>query len=58
MGLSRAINAVDGFESAWFAGRFGSPQAVVFSRTHGNRRVRQRLGEFAPMLLEHAERLP
>ena len=58
LGLSRAVDEVAGFGSAWFAGRFGTPQAIVMSRTHGNQRVRDRLAEFAPTLLEHAEQLP
>jgi hypothetical protein len=58
LGLSRAVDHVNGFGGAWFAGRFGAPQAQVVSRAHGNQRVRDRLAEFAPILLEHAEQLP
>jgi hypothetical protein len=58
LGLSRAVDHLDGFGEAWFAGRFGAPQATVLSRTHGNPRVRDHLPDFAPALLEHAEQLP
>ncbi len=58
LGLSRAIDHVAGFGDAWFTGRFGAPQATVLARTHGNRRVRDHLLDFAPTLLEHAEQLP
>jgi hypothetical protein len=58
LGLSRAVDNVAGFGSAWCAGRFGIPQAIAFSKAYGNPRVRGRLPEFAPLLLEHAEQLP
>ena len=57
-GLSRAVDRVDGLGDAWFAGHIGQSQATRFSVLHGNRRVRDRLGEFAPLLLEKAEQLP
>lgn len=58
LGLSRAVDEVAGFGRAWFAGRFGAPQALVISRAHGNPRVREQLATAAPMLLDHAEQLP
>ncbi len=57
-GLSRAVDRVHGLGDAWFAGHIGQSQATRFSVLHGNRRVRDRLGEFAPLLLEKAEQLP
>lgn len=56
--LARAIDHVDGLADAWHAGRLGVSQAVHFGRLHGNTRVRERLSEFTPMLLERAEELP
>jgi hypothetical protein len=56
--LARAVDHIDGFGDAWLAGRFGASQAVRFSDLYANRRVRNRLGEFAPILLNHAEQLP
>jgi hypothetical protein len=43
---------------AWSDGRIGASQVAELARVHGNRRVRDRLGEFVPVLLEHAEQLP
>ncbi len=57
-GLARAIDHIDGLGDAWHAGQIGVSQAIGFGRLHGNRRVSERLAEFAPMLLEHAEQLP
>ena len=58
LGLARAVDHVPGLGASWFAGRFGISQATQFSRAHGNRRVRDRLGSFAPLLLDDAEQLP
>lgn len=55
--LARAVDDIDGMGDAWLAGRFGSSQAIRLAAVHGNRRVRHRLSEFTPMLLDHAERL-
>jgi hypothetical protein len=57
-GLARAVDHVDGLGDAWLEGRIGVSQAARLSALHGNRRVRDRLVEFAPVLLEHAEHLP
>jgi hypothetical protein len=43
---------------AWADGAVGTSQVVDLARVHGNRRVRHRLAEFLPTLLDHAERLP
>lgn len=56
--LARAVDHVDGLGEQWIAGRFGVSQAARFAAVHGNRRVRDRLPEFAPLLLDDAERLP
>jgi hypothetical protein len=56
--LARAVDHIDGFGEAWLSGRFGASQAVRFSDLYANRRVRDRLGEFAPILLDYAEQLP
>ncbi len=56
--VARAVDHVDGLGEAWHSGRIGVSQAVRFGRLHGNRRVREQLPEFAPILLEHAEQLP
>ena len=55
--LGRAVNHVDGLGGAWFAGRVGGSQAARFADVVGNRRVRDRLPEFAPILLDDAEQL-
>lgn len=57
-GLARAVDQVDGLGDAWLAGRLGVSQATRFSMLRSNRRVRPHLGEFAPLLLDHAEQLP
>ncbi len=56
--LARAVDHVDGLGEQWMAGRFGVSQAARLAALHGNRRVRDRLPEFAPLLIGHAERLP
>ena len=56
--MARAIDHIDGLGEAWHAGRIGVSQAARFGRLYGNRRVRDRLPEFASTLLDHAERLP
>jgi hypothetical protein len=58
LGLATAVDQIDGFGAAWCDGRFGLAQATQFSKLHGNRRVRPRLAEFAPILLEHADQPP
>lgn len=57
-GLARAVDRVDGFGEGWITGKFGASQANRFAAAHSNRRVHDRLPEFAPLLLEHAEQLP
>ena len=56
--LARAVDRVDGLGEQWLAGRFGASQAGRLAAVYGNRRVRDRLPEFAPMLIDDAERLP
>jgi len=56
--LARAVNGLPGLGQAWIDGRFGFPQAMKLSMTHANERVADRLGEFAPELLRHAEQMP
>ena len=56
--LARAIDHIDGLGDAWHSGRLSISQAVQFGRLLGNTRVRHRIPEFAPMLLEQAEQLP
>jgi hypothetical protein len=43
---------------AWYQGRIGYAQVLEFSKLFRNRRVRHRLPEFAPMLLNKAIDLP
>ncbi len=47
LGLARAVDEVPGLGDAWFDGRIGFPQAAKLSATNANRRVAERLGEFA-----------
>jgi Domain of unknown function (DUF222) len=56
--IASMLNAHPAVGDAWINGHIGSPQAVTFARTYANRRVRDRLGEFVPILLDHAEQLP
>ncbi len=58
LGLAKAVNEVPGLGDAWSAGRFGFPQAIKLSMTNANRRVTDQLPDFAPRLLEHAEKMP
>ncbi|MGA9276878.1 DUF222 domain-containing protein [Ilumatobacter sp.] len=58
LGLARAVDDIEGLGDAWFDGHLGSPQAVMLSMANANRRVADRLNEFAPRLLEHAEQMP
>lgn len=55
---ARAVDTIDGLGEAWLAGRIGNSQITRFTEIVGNRRIRHRLAEFAPMLLDHAELLP
>jgi hypothetical protein len=55
--IASMLNAHPAVGDAWMNGHIGSPQAVTFARTYANRRVRDRLGEFVPTLLDHAEQL-
>ena len=55
--LTTATAAVPGLAEALHAGHVGTAQANELAVAHTNRRVRDRLGEFAPMLIELAERL-
>jgi hypothetical protein len=55
--LSGATSAVPGLVEVLHAGHIGVPQANEVAVVHANVRVRDRLGEFAPILLELAERL-
>jgi hypothetical protein len=55
--LTDAVAVVPCLLEALHEGRIGAAQAHEFGATHANRRVRDRLVEFAPLLLDHAERL-
>jgi hypothetical protein len=57
--LTRLAHAttVPGLADALHEGRIGAAQAHELAAVHANRRVRDRLAEFAAMLLDHAERL-
>jgi hypothetical protein len=55
--LAQAADHVPGVVEALHAGHIGTPQAAAIARVHRNPRVRDRLVEFAPTLLELAERL-
>ncbi len=57
LGLARAVDEVPGLGEAWSAGFFGYPQAIKIAVMNNNDRVTDRLAEFAPQLLEHAEHL-
>jgi hypothetical protein len=54
--LATATNDLPALAEALHSGRIGVAQATTIARVHRNRRVRDRLVEFAPMLLEVAER--
>jgi hypothetical protein len=56
--LARAVDEIDGLGEAWLAGRIGDSQVTRMAGLNSNRRVRDRLPEFAPMLLDNAEQLP
>jgi hypothetical protein len=55
--LARAVDHIDGLGAAWHSGRFGVSQAARFAALYGNRRIRDQLPAFAPLLLENAEQL-
>ncbi len=55
--LTEATDNVPGLVEALHSGRLGAPQANQLALAHANRRVRDRLTEFAPVLVDHAERL-
>ncbi|TFH13533.1 MAG: DUF222 domain-containing protein, partial [Acidimicrobiales bacterium] len=55
--LTAAAADVPGLADALHDGRIGTPQANELAAAFTNQRVRYRLGDFAPMLLELAERL-
>jgi hypothetical protein len=54
--LATAADGVPGLADALHSGRIGVAQAAAIARVHRNPRVRDRLVEFAAMLLELAER--
>jgi hypothetical protein len=54
--LATAANGVPGLADALQSGRIGVAQAAALARVYRNPRVRERLVEFAAMLLELAER--
>lgn len=56
--LATAADAVPGLADALHSGRIGIAQATSIAKAHRNPRVRDRLVEFAPTLLDLAERLP
>ena len=55
--IAAASAAVPGLVDALHQGFIGAPQANELGVAYANRRVRERLVEFAPMLLDQAERL-
>jgi len=55
--LTAVTDAIPGLAEALHTGRIGLPQANELGVAHGNRRIRERLVEFSPILLELAERL-
>ncbi len=55
--LTAVAADVPGLVEALHEGRVGAPQANELAIAHTNRRVRELLREFAPMLLDQAERL-
>lgn len=55
--LADATARVPGLADALHTGRIGVPQAAALARVNRNPRVRDRLVEFAPTLLDLAERL-
>ena len=55
--LAVAAAGVPGLAEALHAGRIGTPQGNELAIAHANQRIRDRLVEFAPVLLELAERL-
>ena len=55
--LAKATDHVPGLAEALHTGRVGTAQAAAIARVHRNPRVRDRLVEFAPTLLDLAERL-
>jgi hypothetical protein len=55
--LTVAVAGVPALAEALHGGRIGTPQANELAVAHANARIRDRLGEFAPVLLELAERL-
>lgn len=58
LALGRAATGLPGMGDAWVQGHIGLPQALKLSTAHGNERITERLDEFAPQLLEHAEKMP
>lgn len=56
--LAKVVDGIDGVGDAWLTGRIGGSQVAQFVRLHGNRRIRGRVPEAAPMLLGQAEDLP
>jgi hypothetical protein len=54
--LANATDHVPGLAEALHTGRIGIAQAAAIARVHRNPRVRERLVEFAPTLLDLAER--
>ncbi len=51
------VNAHASIGDAWMGGHIGSSQVTVLAKTHGNRRVRDRLPAFVPQLVANAEEL-
>ena len=54
--LAKAVDWVPGLADALQSGRIGTAQAAAMARVYRNPRVRDRLADFAAMLLEFAER--
>ncbi len=55
---ARAVDEIAGLGDAWLHGRIGHSQVTRLAIVNTNPRVRHRLREFAPILLDQAEQLP
>ncbi len=57
-GAAKLVDTHGAVGAAWVTGRIGSAQVAKLSLTHANPQVAERLAEFMPTLLDHAEQLP
>ena len=58
LSAARAVDQVPGLGEAWIHGHIGFPQAMKLAEANSNKRVADKLREFAPILLDHAEKMP